>query len=223
MDASSNTAVQTRGAGRPTRAQIKEIKESIFASAMVEFSERGFHGASIANIAARSGVSRMTVYKHFESKEQLLEKLSDHSSDRLLHRLAAAIDETQPCWSVLMDVGRCFYIDGQHFDSRAISRIMVMEADRFPEIGRRGIELRRKALKPLTDYLARQAFEGTITIEDPERAAIQFLNLTTSSIDFLFSAEMPSDEEREKYLAAAVKTFLYGVHIGRGPAAGEAG
>lgn len=216
-----NMAIQTRGAGRPTREQVKEIRDRIFASAMEEFSERGFHGASIANIASRSGVSRMTVYKHFESKEQLLEKLSDHSSNRLRDRLADAIDETRPCWSVLMDVARCFYMDGQYFDSRAMSRIMVMEADRLPDIVRRGIDLRRKTLEPLTSYFERMAFEGHLLIGNPEQVALQFLNLTTSSIDFLFSNEIPSDEEREEYLAAAVKTFLYGVHMNRGPAVGS--
>ena len=213
---------QTRGAGRPTRAQIEEIKEKIFTSAMVEFSERGFHGASIANIASRSGVSRVTVYKNFESKAQLLEKLSDHSSDRLRQRLCDAIDESRPCWSVLMDVGRCFYIDGQQFDSRAISRILVMEAGRLPQIVRRGIELRRKALEPLTSYLERMAFKGVLLLENPERGALQFLNLTTSSIDFLFINEIPSDEEREQYLAAAVNTFLYGVQLGRNSMAEDA-
>jgi AcrR family transcriptional regulator len=217
----SATNSQGRGAGRPTRAQIAEIREKIFSAAMIEFSERGFHGASIANIASRAGVSRMTVYKHFESKEQLLEKLSDHSSDRLRGKLAEAIEDGQPCWSVLMNVGRCFYQDGMFFDSRAIARIMVMEADRLPEIVRRGLQLRRKALEPLTSYLQRLAFEGVVAIDSAERSAQHLLHLTTSSVDFLFSQEEMTEAEREQYLAAAVKTFLYGVHLGRTPAGEE--
>ena len=35
--------------------------------------------------------------------------------------------------------------------------------------------------------------------------------------------QIPSDEEQGKYLAAAVEMFLYGDHLGRGPAAGEVG
>ena len=72
-----------RASGRPSRARVQQIRELIFAAAMAEFSERGFRGATIASIAERSGVSRMTVYKHAESKEQLLEKLSEFSSERL--------------------------------------------------------------------------------------------------------------------------------------------
>lgn len=97
---------------------------------------------------------------------------------------------------------------------------MIMEADRLPEIARRGIELRRKALGPLTSYLERMALEGELAIEKPELVAVHFLNLTTSSIDFLFSDQPMSDEDRDQYLATAVKTFLYGVARGKHPELG---
>lgn len=216
MDSSlPETASRTRGAGRPSRAQVAQIRQRIYAEAMAEFVDRGFHGASIASIAARSGVSRITVYKHFESKEQLLRMLSDHYSDRLREALDEAIDDRQPCWAVLMSVGRCFFQDGQYDDSRAISRIMIMEADRLPEIASRGIELRRKVLEPLTSYLERMALQGKLSVEKPELVALHFLNITTSSVDFLFSDQQMSEEEREQYLATAVKTFLYGIDRGR--------
>ena len=96
-----------RASGRPSRARVQQIRELIFAAAMAEFSERGFRGATIASIAERSGVSRMTVYKHAESKEQLLEKLSEFSSERLRMAIESAIDETLPCWEVLMATRRC--------------------------------------------------------------------------------------------------------------------
>ena len=208
-------AVSANGGGRPTRERVEEIRDQIFAAAMAEFSERGFRGATIASIAERSGVSRVTVYKHAENKEQLLERLSDYSSERLRAALASAIDETRPCWEVLMSVGRCLYNEGQYSDSRAISRVLVTEADRLPGIVGRGIDLRKRALDPLTQYLARLSLQGVLMIDNPQHASQQFLNLTTGSVDYLFRNEALSDEERENYLAAAVKTFLYGVNLDR--------
>jgi len=90
-----------------------------------------------------------------------------------------------------------------------------MEADRLPEIASRGIELRRKVLEPLTSYLERMALQGKLSVEKPELVALHFLNITTSSVDFLFSDQQMSEEEREQYLATAVKTFLYGIDRGR--------
>ena len=204
-----------RRAGRPSRARAKAIPNSIFAAAMDEFSEKGFRGATIASIAERAGVSRVTVYKHAESKEQLLEKLSDFTTARFRDTLSSAIDESLPCWEVLMGVGRCFYSYGQSQESRAISRILVSEAVRLPDIVSRGVLLRKMALEPLAGYLGKLALQGVLMIDRPDFSAEQFLNLTTASVDFLFGDDQLSEEEREHYLAAAVKTFLYGVHLGR--------
>jgi len=204
-----------RASGRPSRARVQQIRELIFAAAMAEFSERGFRGATIASIAERSGVSRMTVYKHAESKEQLLEKLSEFSSERLRMAIESAIDETLPCWEVLMAVGRCLYMEGKYADSRVISRVLVIEAERLPDIVSRGLHLRERSLAPLTDYLGRLALQGTLRIDNPQHSSQQFLNLTTGSVDFLFGDSGMSEDEMQNYVAVAVKTFLYGVYLGR--------
>ncbi len=44
----------------------------IMAAAEGVFSERGFEGASVAEIARRAGISEGAIYKHFESKRHLL-------------------------------------------------------------------------------------------------------------------------------------------------------
>lgn len=49
-----------------TRSKILEAAEA-------EFSEKGFFGARIDNIAAMSGVNKRMIYEHFESKELLYE------------------------------------------------------------------------------------------------------------------------------------------------------
>ena len=75
-------APSRRANGRPTRAQASEIQDAIFAAAMSEFSERGFHGGSIVGIAARANVTRATVYNHFSSKEAALEQLNRRAAER---------------------------------------------------------------------------------------------------------------------------------------------
>ncbi len=182
---------------------------------MAEFSDRGFRGATIASIAQRAGVSRMTVYKHVESKEQLLDKLSDYYSGRLRSALADVIDDARPCWEVLMAIGRSLYEDGRYTDSRAIARVLVIEAEHLPHLAKRGLALRETVLEPLADYLARLSLAGVLAVDNAQRAAQQFLNLTTNSVDYLFGGADVQDGEREKYIAAAVKIFLYGVHVRR--------
>jgi len=208
-------AERGRGAGRPTRARAAEIKDVILRAAMTEFTERGFHASSVASIATRAEVSRRTVYNQFQTKEQLLEVLAKHTCTRLRTLLAEVIESEEPIWDTLYGVGMCFYGDAMGADSRAISRLLVMEGERMPALVRQGLSFRQYALEPLVNYLERQALEGVITIEDHARAAQQFLHLTTSSIDYLFGDSGHTLEEQRQWVAAAVKTFLYGVHARR--------
>ena len=177
---------------------------------MSEFSERGFHGGSIAGIAARANVTRATVYNHFSSKEAALELLTQRASGRLRASLEEIIDLERPVWEVLQDVGRCFYNEGVSTDSKSVSRILIMEADRFPELVAKGHELRWYCLGPLSDYFETLSMTGAMALDDPRRAAQQFMHLVTSSVDYLFDSEDTSAKERERWISSAVRIFLHG-------------
>lgn len=66
---------------RLTAAARREVIER---SATEVFAERGYHGASIDLIAARSGVSAPVVYDHFVSKQELHKRLLERHRDELL-------------------------------------------------------------------------------------------------------------------------------------------
>jgi len=208
-------AERSRSAGRPTRERAAEIKDVILRAAMTEFTDRGFHASSIASIAARAEVSRRTVYNQFQAKEQLLEVLANRTCARLRTSLTEVVESGEPIWDTLYGVGMCFYNGAMGADSRAISRLLVMEAERIPALARQGLSFRQYALEPLVSYLERQALEGVIAVEDHARAAQQFLHLTTSSIDYLFGDSGHTLEEQHQWVTAAVKAFLYGVHARR--------
>ena len=203
-------APSRRANGRPTRARANEIQDAIFAAAMAEFSERGFHGGSIAGIAARANVTRATVYKYFSSKEAALEQLNQRAAERLRSSLEEVIDQDRPVWEVLQDVGRCFYKEGVSSDSKSVSRILIMEADRFPELVAKGHELRWYCLAPLSSYFETLSMTGSMALDDAERAAQQFMHLVTSSVDYLFYSEGESAKERERWISSAVRVFLHG-------------
>lgn len=52
-----------------------EVRDRILAAALSVFAERGFPGASIAEIARRAGVSTGNVYRYYESKESLFDEV----------------------------------------------------------------------------------------------------------------------------------------------------
>jgi AcrR family transcriptional regulator len=61
-----------------------ERREVIVRTATEVFAERGYDGASIDEIARRSGVSAPVVYDHFANKQDLYQRLLERTRDELL-------------------------------------------------------------------------------------------------------------------------------------------
>lgn len=74
---------------RRTRLPAPERRAAILAAALTVFGERGYHGASIDEIAKRAGISKALIYEHFESKRELHTSLLEHHVGELFVRLAA--------------------------------------------------------------------------------------------------------------------------------------
>jgi AcrR family transcriptional regulator len=70
------TTARRTGAGKGSAARppeaIESTRERILTSAARLFAERGFEGASMPAIAKASGITAGAIYKHFESKGELL-------------------------------------------------------------------------------------------------------------------------------------------------------
>ncbi len=63
---------------RKRRRDAMASKGAILAAAQEVFATRGFHGASVEQIARKAGVAKGTVFLHFKSKENLLVAMLKH-------------------------------------------------------------------------------------------------------------------------------------------------
>ncbi len=114
----SSAAIGTKGVPRAER------ERQILAEAVQEFAVRGYAGASVADIAARAGISKPLVYQYFGSKDALflaalhsvsapmldrLEVAWAHEDDSVLSRVAtlgAIFESLEPqrvAWKMLFD------------------------------------------------------------------------------------------------------------------------
>ena len=59
-------------------------RESILSAAQVQFSRYGFRRTSMEDIAKETGVSRASLYSHFENKEEIFRTLSAELHERAL-------------------------------------------------------------------------------------------------------------------------------------------
>ena len=73
------------------RLTAEARRAAILDSARAVFSARGYHSASIDDIAREAGVSKALIYEHFASKQELYANLLESHAAELSDRLAAAV------------------------------------------------------------------------------------------------------------------------------------
>ena len=80
---------------RPLRADARRNRERVLTAAAVVFSEHG-HEAQMDDVARRAGVGVGTVYRHFPTKEALMEALALDHFERVLAAARKALDREDP-------------------------------------------------------------------------------------------------------------------------------
>ena len=100
--ARADAPADRRRPGRPARLQ----RDAILAAAARLFRERGFRGASIDEIGAALGTTGPALYRHFASKEALLEALLQAALARGLADVAAVEAHGLPPAQALEEVVR---------------------------------------------------------------------------------------------------------------------
>jgi len=86
-------------APRPLRADARRNREKVVAAASAAFAEAGLE-AQVEDIARRAGVGVGTVYRHFPTKEALVDALAEQHFERLADTMEAALEEQGDPWQI---------------------------------------------------------------------------------------------------------------------------
>src|SRR5207253_4349557 len=87
------TGRDATGPGRTRRIPAAERRELLLNAAAEEFAERGYSGAKLADVAARAGVTKSLVYRHFDSKADLYVGLLESRAAEVIAAVSAAVRE----------------------------------------------------------------------------------------------------------------------------------
>ncbi len=85
-------------ARRPLRADARRNRDKVLAAAAAAFAESGLE-AQVEDIARRAGVGVGTVYRHFPTKEKLVEALAAAHFERLAGIAEEALQERGEPWA----------------------------------------------------------------------------------------------------------------------------
>ena len=201
------------GASAPLPSRVPEKRRQILAGAREVFREQGFERASVDVIAARAGVSKATVYNHFEDKKALFAATVVEESDALRASLASCLEGASD------DVEHALQVMGEKIMAVwlspsvvALYRQAIAEAAHLPEIGRMVFDQGTGALQDaVAVHLARWRESGALDVDDPHAAAVTFIALCHGDLVVrmrLGVLDYPADAQIRETVRRAVRTFV---------------
>ena len=209
--------------GRPTREEAVERDRRILAIAASLFEQRGFEGTTIDALAEAAGVGKPTLYARFRDKGELFAAVFRMRVETVLAPVAAEADaaaerhEQTDLPRVLRTIGVLLLERSLSPDSIALNRVIVAEAQRFPELAQLAHAegwLRCNGL--VAELLRSYAQAGAIEISpDAEQTAELFLCLVLGrkQRSVMLGLDAPDRESIDRWVHRSVDVFLNGVGV----------
>ena len=189
-----------------------EKRAVILAGAASVFAEDGYEGASMSRIAARAGVSKGTLYNHFESKAELFAAYVESECSRKLAHVFDVAESSDDPAAVLGRIGLRMLEMTLSPTGLTIYRMVVSEAGKFPELAETFYEAGpARAIRHMACWLRRQTEAGRLAVQDPEFAAEQFFALCQTRLALRRKLQMQGEPEPgavQRVVAGAVAMFL---------------
>ncbi len=142
--------------GKAPRATVqKDTRERVLEAALEVFSEKGFHHATMDEIAERAGVGKGTVYRYFSNKENLFRQLVQARLRELERDAEAVLDSDDDVLTLIEKYLRIYF---SFFDrNQRLYRVMVQE---HPDLGDRVQDLYVEKIMRRIPRLKRKIYEA---------------------------------------------------------------
>jgi TetR/AcrR family transcriptional repressor of mexJK operon len=206
--------VQARG--KRGRSTDLAKREAVVIAAKKAFFDVGYAAASIEAIAAEAGVSKVTVYNHFQDKRGLFAAAVEHECENIRGQLL--FDENHgPIRERLLAFGKSMVAFLSRPEMIRFEQRIAGEIEREPELGQCFLEAGpRRMHRALADLLARERDRGTLDIEDPVQAAEHLAAMCKGLADMerRFTGKTDTNAAQRR-VRSAVDLFLRGYGAGK--------
>lgn len=196
------------------RRTTPPARELILKAATEAFLAHGYAGVSIDQIAAQAGVSKPTIYSHFEGKEQLFVAIMNSICDNFEEPFLGPDADSEDLPTILNKIADNYTRSILHPGVIAMHRLLVAEAERFPELSRRYYEVGpQRVHRTMAGFLQNRMARGEIRKADPVLLAQFFAALVIAPMRTrrLFAVETNIDwAALDRQNREAVALFLDG-------------
>jgi len=152
--------------------------KAIVEAATALFLSKGYQGTSVDEIAALAAVGKQTVYKHFADKQRLFSEIvlgNIATAEGFTSAAADILRDTSDLGRDLREVARRYLAVVMQPSVIQLRRLVIAEADRFPELARTYYErVPGHTLASLGSCFHDLAERGLLQTDEPALAATHF-------------------------------------------------
>jgi TetR/AcrR family transcriptional repressor of mexJK operon len=196
-------------------------RKALLLAATELFLEKGYDSTSMDDVAAKAAVSKPTVYKYFSDKERLFAEIvraTTSEIDNLMRLVTETMAGQTRVESSLLVLARRFITALMQPRILRLRRLVMANADRFPDVGRSWYEEGfARVLATLATTFQSLADRKLLHVDDPLLAANHFVGLLLwiPINRAMYTGDYRSDpDELEATAVAAVRAFLTGYGSG---------
>lgn len=186
-----------------------EKYQQIINAAVEEFQEKGFTAASMDRVSARAEVSKRTLYKYFESKENLFQSIVGVLSDRFADMMEIRYEQGRPIRDQLIDLA---WVEGRLLmspDVIAMARMVISEVLRNPVLAEK-TQGKMDKTRVFADMLRVATADGQMNVPDPDEAGVEFVGLIKAKAFWpvIFGAPIVTEEQMAGIVESSVNMMM---------------
>jgi len=153
--------------------QKKETSDKLINAAIDLMAEKGYNGVTTQEIAEKAGFSEKTLFRHFQSKQNLLETAFQryHYADEMKH-----LFETRIQWDLYADlllIARSYH--DIMYRNRKLIMIAAKDGGNLPGFRERTHRHPQQLKALLVEYFETMIQRGKMVETDPETKALAFI------------------------------------------------
>jgi len=194
-------AAEQGAATKKPRVRLSRMtrRKTLLDAGALAFAERGFQATSMEEVASRAGVTRLIVYRHFASKEDLYRAVLD----RAVSGVAAAVSSQGDGDPTVSSVVNGF-LDAAAADPEGF-RLLVHHSAREPDFASYSEVFRGNAVTTAQDLIARRVPDPMLR-EWAARTLVALLE--ESTLAWIERGDRSRDSEMTAVLTRSIEAML---------------
>ena len=201
----------------PSESRSDRKRNALLLAATEIFLDKGYDSTSMDDVAAKAAVSKPTVYKYFSDKERLFGEIVRATTgeiDELVRLVIETMARQTSVESGLILLARRFITALMQPRILRLRRLVMANADRFPQVGRSWYEQGfERVLATLAISFQGLAERKLLHVDDPLLAANHFVGMLLwipINRAMFTGNHSSSPDELERFAMAGVRAFLAG-------------